>query len=90
MKLKLVISRVKLCGDLRACYCQSCQRDKRITGEISSMSVNGAKLRHFFLDTRMRLAIQLNNDDRLSQFPKGKGPQRAKFFIYFCSDQVIV
>ncbi len=38
----------------------------------------------------MRLAIQLNKDDGLSQFSKGKGPRRAEFFIYFCSDQVIV
>lgn len=67
MKPKLVISRVKqcLCSDLRACYCQSCQRDKRITGEILSMRVNEGRVKTHFLD-RLSLAIQLNKDDGLS------------------------
>ncbi len=47
MKPKLVIWRVKLCGDLRACYCQSCQRDKRITGKISSMRVSEGRVKTF-------------------------------------------
>lgn len=45
MKLKLVISKRCLCSDLRACYFQSRQRDKRITGEISSMRLNKGRLK---------------------------------------------
>lgn len=90
MKPKLVISRVKqcLCSDLRACYCPSCQRDKRITGEISSMRVNGGRVKTHFLDTRLGLTIQLNNDNGLSlSFQR---PLACVFFFFFCSDQVIV
>lgn len=85
MKSKLVISRVKrcLCGDLRACYCQSCQRDKRITGEISSMRVNEGRVKTHFLDTRLSLTIQLNNDDGLSLSFQRQGAVKACVLYLF-------
>lgn len=67
MKPKLVISRAKqcLCSDLRVCYCQSCQRDKRITGEISSMKLSESKVKARFLDRGPSSVIELNNDNLL-------------------------
>lgn len=83
---KLVISRARqyLCGDLRACYCQSCQRDKRIAGEISSMRVNEGRVETLFREgAGPSLALQLNNEDGLSLFCREGGD-----FIPFHLDQV--